>query len=252
VPGLVQSVERAAAVLRLLASAPGPLALADVANALGLAKGTAHGLLRTLEHVGFVEQDRHTGRWVLGPWLAAAVPAQLDPNELRSRAMNWADTLAARSGQTVRVGALSGSQVRVVHHVFRPDDTEQELTVGQLLPAHVTALGKVLLAFHPSVLSQISTLERRGPRSITDRRTLQVELSSVRARGWAVDHEELVAGEAGIAAPIRGHGGFVVGAIGIRGEVDRVVGRRGPLPDVVEEVVHVADAISRDLVGSRG
>ena len=53
----IQSLERAAAMLRLLAGGERRLGLSDIASSLGLAKGTAHGILRTLQQEGFVEQD---------------------------------------------------------------------------------------------------------------------------------------------------------------------------------------------------
>ena len=65
-PGTIQSVERAAAILRLLAGGSRRLRLGDLAQTLGLAKPTAHGLLRTLQQEGFVEQDPATGEYQLG------------------------------------------------------------------------------------------------------------------------------------------------------------------------------------------
>ena len=62
-PGPIQSIERAAAVLRLLARGSGPMAVGEIAAALDLAKPTAHGILRTLLGVGFVDQDPATGRY---------------------------------------------------------------------------------------------------------------------------------------------------------------------------------------------
>src|SRR4051794_5885849 len=60
VPGSIQSIERAAAILRTLATGSGPLRLAEISTSLHLSKGTAHGILRTLAEVGFVDQDRDT------------------------------------------------------------------------------------------------------------------------------------------------------------------------------------------------
>jgi DNA-binding IclR family transcriptional regulator len=40
----------------------------------------------------------------------------LDGNELRTRALNWSDSLAARTHEAVRVGTLHDLQVLVVHH----------------------------------------------------------------------------------------------------------------------------------------
>ena len=103
--GSVQSVERAAAMLRLLAVEDEPLGLAQVAAGLGLAKGTAHGLLRTLVDVGFVDQDAGSGRYRVGVDLLHLGSTTLDMNELRSLSLNWVDTLAARAGEAARIAA---------------------------------------------------------------------------------------------------------------------------------------------------
>ena len=133
-PGPIQSIERAAAILRLLADGSRRLGVSEIADSLGLARGTAHGILRTLQLVGFVEQDNESGKYQLGAALLHLGTSYLDVNELRSRAINWADPLAARSGEAVRLGTLLERQVLIVHHVFRPDDTLQMLDVGSLLP----------------------------------------------------------------------------------------------------------------------
>jgi DNA-binding IclR family transcriptional regulator len=248
VPGTVQSIERAAAVLRLLAAGPGRLALGDIAHALDLAKGTTHGILRTLQHVGFVDQDRVSGHYGLGTALHRLGTSHLDVNELRSYAINWADPLAARSGEAVRVGTLLSGQVQVIHHVFRPDDTFQTLEVGKLLPLHASALGKILLAYRAAGAVAPATLDRFTRRTILTPRALSAELHRVRGLGWAADIEEMTPGNAAVAAPIRSHGGLVIGAIGINGLVERVCDSHyRPRPQLVGYVRDAARAISRAL-----
>ena len=144
--GPVQSIERAAAILRLLAAGPRRLGLGEVAVSLGLAKGTTHGILRTLQHVDFVEQDAATGKYQLGAALLHLGTSYLDVNELRSHSINWADALAARSGEAVRLGTPLEGRVLVIHHVFRPDDTVQILEVGASIPWYACALGKAVVA----------------------------------------------------------------------------------------------------------
>ncbi|QFG26299.1 IclR family transcriptional regulator [Actinomadura sp. WMMB 499] len=253
-PGPVQSIERAAAILRLLAASPGRLGVGEIAGSLGLARGTAHGILRTLERVGFVEQDEGSGKYQLGAALLHLGTSYLDVNELRSRAINWADALASRSGEAVRIGTLLEGRVLVVHHVFRPDDTLQSMDVGSLLPIHATALGKALHAHDANAAASIrdTVLEAYCRRTITDPRELARAAARVRDNGWAAEVEELSVGEAGIAAPIRGHGGLVVGAIGISGAVERICDpRRAPRPELVAFVRDAARAVSRDVGGSR-
>ena len=122
-PKNIQSIERAAAILRLLSGRTRRLGVVDLAGELGLPKGTVHGLLRTLQHVGFVEQDEETGKYQLGAALLHMGSSYLDGNELRTRALNWSDSLAARTHESVRIGTLHEGQVLIVHHVFRPDDS---------------------------------------------------------------------------------------------------------------------------------
>ena len=251
----MQSIERAAAVLRLLAQGPRPLGVVEIANALSLPKGTAHGIIRTLHAVGFVDQDPRTGRYLLGSELVRLGAHQLDDNELRAHAMNWTDTLASRTGQSVRIGVLEGAaRIRVVHHVFRPDDSVQVMEIGTVLPAHTCALGKAVLAHTPQAAQQLkdTALEAFTTRTITEGRTLLGQLSTVRERGWAFDVEELTHGEAGIAAPIRDHGGVVVGAVGIVGSPKAVCdGGRNPRPKLAARVVETARAITGELAMRR-
>ncbi|WP_410674416.1 IclR family transcriptional regulator [Amycolatopsis sp. cmx-4-68] len=248
-PGPIQSIERAAAILRLLARGSGRLGVGEIAESLELAKGTAHGILRTLQGVGFVEQDRDSGKYQLGAALLHLGTSYLDVNELRSRAINWADALAARSGEAVRIGAPLEGRVLVVHHVFRPDDTLQTLDVGTLLPLHATALGKVLLAYDTTLKA---TPEPYTRRTLVTQAAIKRACAKVREAGWAVENGEMISGEAGIAAPIRGHGGIVVGAIGVSGPADRVCEPDGsPNPKLLGHIRDAARAVSRDLGASR-
>jgi len=249
VPKNIQSIERAAAILRLLSGRTRRLGVVDLAGELGLPKGTVHGLLRTLQHVGFVEQDEETGKYQLGAALLHMGSSYLDGNELRTRALNWSDSLATRTNESVRIGTLHEGQVLIVHHVFRPDDSLQTLDVGALLPAHASALGKILLAHHAYAAAELARhgLESFTPATITDPEALERELERVRKRGWAADIGELVNGEVSCAAPILDRRGVTVGAMGVSGPPDRLLAARQPRGDVVAFVREAARAVSREL-----
>ncbi|MBF6210226.1 IclR family transcriptional regulator [Nocardia puris] len=247
-PGPIQSIERAAAILRVVADAPFGVGVGELASALGLPKTTAHGLLRTLLRVGYLDQDPRTGRYLVGTAALGLTAPPLDTNVLRSYAMNWADTLAARTGESVRIGALHGERVRIAHHVFRPGGGPQTLRVGVDLPLHATALGKVLLAYTPGLTERAGTgaLAAFTRRTITAPRTLASEIARVRAQGYAEDVGEYSFERASLAAPLRDAGGRVVGAIGIVGDLDRLTdpSHRAAHLDTVRAV---AQSISRDL-----
>ena len=66
---MIQSVERAAIILKELGSEGGRLGVTELSDRLGLAKATIYGLLRALEAHQMVEQDAETGKYRLGPAL---------------------------------------------------------------------------------------------------------------------------------------------------------------------------------------
>ncbi len=249
-PGAIQSVERAAAILRLLAESDEPMGLLQVSSSLGLAKGTVHGLLSTLQGVGFVRQSTSGGPYVLTEDLAALGRDRLDVNELRSRAMNWADALAARSGESAKVAVFREGRAVLAHHVFRAGADRQTLATGSTVPLHASALGKVLLAFDPTAARSVvgAELPSLTFRTVTDRIALHRELAAVRDNGWAAAVDEAEPGLAGIAAPVRDRGGYVIAVVGIEGETSRLCEERGrPRSALISHVVRAGREISREL-----
>ncbi|MGP4016560.1 IclR family transcriptional regulator [Saccharopolyspora sp. 5N708] len=249
-PGPVQSIARAAAILRLLARGAGCLGVGEIADSLDLARPTAHGILRTLRQVGFVEQDRATAKYRIGGSLADLATRCVDVDELRSCSRNWADALATRSREAVRIGCQVEGGVLVVHHVFRPDSSPQALDTGTSLPLHATALGKVLLASDPDLAAAAADrgLDSLTRCTITTPDVLGPALRRVRDVGWAAEIEEFMPGVVGVAAPIRGYGGLVVGAVGVSGAAERICGSgQQPKSALVNQVCETAGAISRDL-----
>lgn len=247
--GHIQSIERAAAILRLLSGRTRRMGVVELAGELGLPKGTVHGLLRTLQHVGFIEQDIESGKYQLGAALLHMGSSYLDGNELRARALNWCDSLAARTQEAVRIGTLHNAQVLIVHHVFRPDDTRQSLDVGSLMPAHATALGKVLLAHHPYAADRSNGHRLRAftEATITEPSRLDRECARVRELGWGAEIGELLPDQASIAAPVMDRQGLVVGAIAIFGSVQRLLDACKPRDDLLGHVRDAARAVSREL-----
>jgi DNA-binding IclR family transcriptional regulator len=251
---MIQSVERAARILAVLGSGTPRLGVTEIAERLGLAKPTVHGLLRTLEKHDLVAQDPDTGKYSLGPGVVSLGNAFLDGSELRARSLLWAESLAQRAGEAVWVATLSGCRVIVLHHVFRPDNTVQILEVGAAIPWHACALGHAIVAHLPEegrsrVLA--GDLVPLTGRTKTSHIALGRALAQVRKQGYAVEDQEATVGDAGVAAAILGRDGAVAGAIGVVGAADRLLAlpARDELARAVKEA---ARAISRDLGAGRG
>ena len=250
---MIQSVDRAVRILKALSGGTGRLGVSELSARLGLAKGTVHGLLRTLQAHGLVEQHPDTDKYQLGPELLNLSNRYLDLNELRSRSLAWSELLALRTQEAVRVAVLHGRGALVVHHVFRPDASLQILEVGLVLPLHATALGKAALAYvdEEAVDDLLAdNLSRLTRHTLTTPAAVRRELEFVRSRGFAREREEAILGEGGIAAAIFTRSGEPVGAIGIAGPRERVL-RGGREPVLATHVVEAARGVSRDLGAPR-
>lgn len=237
-------------MLRLLGAAPQDLALQEITESLELPKATTHGIVTTLRHVGLVEQDRLSGRYRLVGELEGLPGGRLDPHLLRSQSMNWADSLAANTGEAVLLGIPVSDHVELIHHVFCPDDSPQRLLTGESRPVHATALGKVLLA-HTSWLGSRSRqlpLERYTSRTTTSRAQLAEEVRRIRVQGYSVEMGEYEGQTSSLAAPIRVYGGLGVGAVAVVGPTHRIFSATArPRRDLAERVVFAAHAISDQL-----
>jgi DNA-binding IclR family transcriptional regulator len=250
--GTIQSVDRAARILRALASGPRRLGVSELSDRLGITRPTVHGLLQTLQAHGFVEQDRESEKYQLGPGLLHLGNSYLDLNELRGRSIVHAERLAERASAAVRVGVMHGPSVVIVHHVFRPDATFQVLEVGAELPVHASALGKAILAYAPREL--VNDLVAEGLPKLTGRtltaKGLRTELNDVRETGIARERDEAVLGESSLGGTIFDRSGAAVGAIAVVGETE-VIMPRGPSKGLRAAVTDAARGISRELGARR-
>src|SRR5688500_15767351 len=93
----IQSIDRAARILKALAGCPRRLAVTELAQRLDLALPTVHGLLQALQDYGFVEKDRESGKYPLGAGLLQLGNSYLDLNEMRARSLVPAERLAQRA-----------------------------------------------------------------------------------------------------------------------------------------------------------
>ncbi|MBD3945679.1 IclR family transcriptional regulator [Nocardioides ganghwensis] len=245
-PGNVQAVERAAAVLTVVASASRPLGLADIAAAVDLPKTTVHGLLSTLRSVGWVEQDRPTGAYRVSRALAG-IAQSLDVADLRSAATPWMDALAAETGLEVHLVRIQGSAAVVVQHVYRPDNSPQRLRVGEEMPLHATASGKVLLAnATPEPVAAAARPERFTRHTLVEGVELEAELDRVRRDGYAMEVGEYYPDVSSVAVPVRDSLGDTAAALAVLGPRQELPSGNGR-PDLVTPLVRAAGSVSRTL-----
>lgn len=250
-PGPAESIEWAAKLLRLLSDSR-RLDATDLAAALRVPNGTVHVLLHSLVANGLVREDPDTGKYQLGAVLLHLGAGYLRGDELRICAAKWAESLALETQHAARVGRLCGLEVLIVQHVPRPADNLQTSDLGALLPAHASALGKVLLAHGEDVSKQMLSEELCAytEHTVTNHTRLARELVRVRRQGWALSSEEMTTGQAAIAAPILDAHADGVGAIEIVGSSHQLLAGVSPQAELLERVRAAAAAISREMGGT--
>lgn len=194
---VVPAVDRAARLLDILGRNGQDWGLTELAQELGIHKGTARDILLTLRRHGLVERDAVSGRYRLGLGVARLARVALDRLDVRRVARPFLDELCARMGETVLLGIRDDQHV-VIADIALPDhDLHMTAQVGRRLPVTAGSFGKVFLAVpgaFETYLERGGTLPRYTPNSQTDPDAYAAELSVVRARGYALDDEEYLPG----------------------------------------------------------
>ncbi len=240
-------MDRAITVLEILAHA-GEAGVTEIALEIGVHKSTAFRLVSALENRGLVEQNTERGKYRLGMGilrLAGATTARLD---LVQEARPLCKALAAETGETVNIAVLSDGAALYLDQVAGSSALQPHNWVGQRIPLHATANGKVLLSGleHEAVSEQAGrSLRSYTPATIDTMRTLLSEIAAVRAQGHAVAVDELEVGLTAIAAPLRNAHGDVIASLSVSGPTFRLPGERVAV--VVTATTEAAAEVSRRL-----
>lgn len=223
----VRSLDRAIAVLEAFTGRRRTLTLSDVAAAVGLGTSTTHRLLRSLVAHGLLKRDGATKAYSLGPTVLRLAQAAAGAMDLRELARPVMLRLRDAAGETVGLHQLRDARHRAVvdqvesHQALRRTYTE----LGEPIPLHQGAPGKVLLAFRPAAEREAvlaGPLEAANPQTIVDPRALRAELAEIRRVGYAFSHGERVSGIHTVAVPVFDHAGAAVASLSVTGPALRM------------------------------
>ena len=245
--GPVQSVDRAVAILEILAR-DGEAGVTEVARELGVHKSTASRLLAALDRRELVAQDTARGRYRLGVGLVRLAGAAGRGLDLVQESRPVCRALAQEVGETVNLAILSGRDALYLDQVAGPAALSPHNWAGQRIPLHATSDGKVLLAYLPEpdlAESLTPPLARFTERTITDLARFPALLADIRQQGYATAAEELEAGLTAVAAPVRNAEGVVVASISASGPSFRIPADR--IPVLAASVRRAAAEVSRRL-----
>jgi IclR family pca regulon transcriptional regulator len=248
----VQSLDRGLAVIRALGEPGGGQTVADVARATGLTRAAARRFLLTLVDLGYARVEGR--RFALTPRALELGYAYLSSLGLPEIAQPHLSRLVEEVHESSSVGVLDGDEVVYVARASTPERIMSiAIDVGARLPAHITSMGRVLLAqLGPAELAELVrgiSFSSLTAETIIDADALRAELARIRERGYAVVDQELEQGLRSVAVPIRAPSGEVVAALNIsthasRSSLEEVLG------EVLPRLLETARAIGAELPGA--
>jgi DNA-binding IclR family transcriptional regulator len=249
----VKSAARILEILELLARSSASLALRDVISELGFPKSSTHALLQTLVSRGYATRDE-SERYSLheacrgGPgWLGGG------DAHLIAIAQPVMEQLRDITGESVFLGVRErDGRVKTICKVVSLASTRYDADLGSLIPAHCTAMGRVLLAFWEERLANEYIAHERMVRhtefTVVNRREIRQIVENVRAEGVAICNQELDLGGSGVAAPVWDASGHVVAALDLATVTSRFDQSK---ENMVTSVIRSAAIISKKL-GAKG
>ncbi|WP_408889406.1 IclR family transcriptional regulator [Novacetimonas pomaceti] len=215
-PKLIQSIERSAALLEIIAQAGGSARLREIAAISGIEKTTVHNILQTLAHLGYVQRRPGDMRYHLGGRILNLSRIVGDDHALRDRMRPTLEIIARESGGTVHLGVPSGDKAAYLDIIDPHDPDIAAARVQRREALEGSAVGLIFLAFVPGmgkrVLSTRANALDAGVRQ---------EIEAVRIKGYALDLETYRPGQNAVAVPWR-ENGEVRASIAVTGPSSRL------------------------------
>ncbi|WP_354497792.1 IclR family transcriptional regulator [Mycetocola sp. 2940] len=214
---LLGSVQRAIALVDIVANAQRPLPVKVIARQAGLTLGTTYNIVRTLVHEGFLTHE--PDGIVLGPRFPGLFPQETDGVFL-ARIRTALRAISEDLGAAACFSRWRDGEIEAVDLVEYPQHPRLEFWVGLQHSAHATALGKRILGDLETEdrLDYLSRhpLETFTPNTIGDRTVLLQQLDAHRCA--SVDVEEYLVGFNCLAVPVQAPG--LIGSLAITAPAD--------------------------------
>jgi DNA-binding IclR family transcriptional regulator len=239
----IAAVQRAAAVLDVLAGDEDELGTNEIARRIRVNPSTASRLLATLESAQLVRHVPGSG-YRLGLRLLELGNAALAGVDLRAVARSHLEALVEETGETATLSVPGERDAVTVDFVQSASSVQSVARLGRPSVAHATATGKVLLAFGGVALPP-GPLQRFTRRTVTDRARLAAAIERVRGQGWAEAAGERERDLNAVAAPVFGADGRLAAVLGVQGPEGRF-DRRGRKAAAGALLAH-ASAVSKAL-----
>jgi IclR family transcriptional regulator, KDG regulon repressor len=240
----VRAVERALQIMSCFDDEHPERGISDIAQAVGLHKATAHRIVTTLVNYGYLERVEDGQKYRLGLELPNLGYKVLQRMDLRREAVPFMKQLVAEWDETCDLSIFDQDEVFYIEIVRGTRALTISAAVGQRLPAHATASGKLFLAHLPEkqlndILGQ--PMKEFTEKTITSPDELRRQLEEIRRQGYAIDYEEFEHGVCAVGAPIFNRSGNIIAAIGGPSPISRMT------PDRIKRIAEAFMAAAKGI-----
>ncbi|MCP5065474.1 MAG: IclR family transcriptional regulator [bacterium] len=244
----LSTVDHAVDLLLQLGATSTPQGVTTLSKALGLGKSSTHRLLVSLTRRGLVEQDERRC-YRTGPALVALGLAHLEQDPVVAAARPELQAAAVELGETVFLAGPRAGRILVLDQAQGAGFLRAAPRIGEVIPVHATAIGKLVLALAPDAVALgESELEAFTERTATSHAALEIEIRRARLRGWAENRGEWIPGMSVVAVPLWRRE-QLEGALAVAAASEQIE-RLGVLP-LVRRLRRAAARIEERLAGTR-
>jgi DNA-binding IclR family transcriptional regulator len=234
-----QAVDRAADLLVEVLKSEKPVTFSYLTNKSGLAKGTASRLISALERNGLLQRNKK-GEIETGITINQFASRISSINRLVSKLQPLMRQIGNETGETISLAISGNDAVENIAQIDAKYLLSSRNWIGQKVPFHASAAGKVLLAFQNIDISKIK-LDKLTNSTIVSKADLESEISKVRNNNYAVIIDELEMGLVAISVPVKNETGEVIAALSVSGPSARLNQQK------IKEIISLLKKYSKNL-----
>ena len=242
----VQSLEKGLNVLIAFSGDRKVMTISEVADVTGLTRAAARRFLLTYTSLGYVYSDGKN--FELTSKVLSLGYAYLSSLEITDIAKPYMLRLSNLVNESTSIATIDKNDVVYLMRQQVSRIMTINLGIGTRLPAHVTSMGRIIMAMNDVEDEVLGTFkyEQHTINTIVNKHDLKEELLKIKEQGWALVDQELEAGVRSISAPIFSKDGTVKFAMNIGCQSNRV-SRDKLINDFLPHLLEVTSEITNAL-----
>lgn len=245
-PSLVKSAARTLDLLEFIVKSSKAPTFTTIQEATDIPKSSLSYLLQELVNRDYIQYDQDMRVYTTGLKLIQMSASCINNTNISQEIWLGIKKLSEDLGEMAHAGVLDGRFIVYISKCQGIKDVSVVTTIGFRIPAHATAIGKMLLsslsAEEVELRQHNVNLERYTENTIVSYDQLVVELKQISKNGYAIDNQEIIPGGICIAAPVYDKHHKMIVAISIT--MPAIRANEQFLQETITKVKQVADTIS--------